>query len=131
MGTCMQKEHDQLLPFHMLAAYIFAFSFPRYIGSAVCKIGDLNQNDLMTEKEVHTVLNIGKTRMQKSASATSMSSLVDSGDEMPLIYDGSSGAEVVATSHALIMTKMSKIIMHRNNFISVMKIYFEGLGSRP
>ena len=60
----------------------------------MCKIGDLNQNDLMTEKEVHTVMNIGKTRMQKSLSASSMSSLVDSGDEMPSIYDGSSGAEV-------------------------------------
>lgn len=70
----------------------FAF---RYIGYAMCKIGDLNQNDLMSEKEVHTVLNIGKPRMQKSASATSLSSLVDSGDEMmPSIMHESSGTEV-------------------------------------
>lgn len=60
----------------------------------MCKIGDLNQNDLMTEKEVHSVLNIGKPRIQKSSSTTSMSSMVDSGDEMPSIYDGSSGVEV-------------------------------------
>ena len=61
----------------------------------MCKIGDLNQNDLMAEKEVHTVLNIGKPRIQKSVSASSMSSLVDSGDEMmPSTYDEASGTEV-------------------------------------
>lgn len=60
----------------------------------MCKIGDLNQNDLMTEKEVHSVLNIGKPKIQKSVSASSMSSLADSGDEMSFAYDGASFGEV-------------------------------------
>ena len=80
----------------------------RYIGSAMCKIGDLNQNDLMTEKEVHTAMNIGKTRMQKSVSASSMSSLVDSGDEMPSIYDGSSSAESEKTRKTKATVRLAK-----------------------
>lgn len=60
----------------------------------MCKIDGLNQNDLMAEKEVHTVLNIGEPKIPKSVSSTSMSNLTDSGDEMPFIYEGESGMEV-------------------------------------
>lgn len=54
----------------------------RSIGYALLKIDTLNITDLMAEKEVNTVVTIGKARMQKTSSQISLNSSHDSGEEM-------------------------------------------------
>lgn len=81
----------------------------RSIGYVVMNMDSVNIGDLMAEKEVNAVLTIGKPKMQKSLSQSSLNEGADSGEEMQYTSptaEGLSAAEVLYINASFVQIQL-------------------------